>query len=100
MSKIICCRLIVLLISVFVLCGFSWNSIFSGGKADIEGKVAIISIKDLKDSMDNNENIVVADVRSTNSFNALHITGAISVPLKHIKLCLDEFPKDQEIVFY
>jgi hypothetical protein len=98
--KIICFRFIVLLVSVFVLYGFSWDSVFRGRKADIEGKVEIISVKDLKDRLDNKENIVIADVRSTNSFNALHIAGAISMPLKYAKLCLDEFPKDQKIVFY
>jgi rhodanese-related sulfurtransferase len=44
--------------------------------------------------------VTVIDVRPIEEFEAGHIPGAISVPLKELELRLAEFPKDKEIVAY
>jgi rhodanese-related sulfurtransferase len=63
-------------------------------------EVPRISPEDLRRRLDNGEAILVVDVRSADSFEARHIPGAISVPSGQIESRLDEFPRDQEIVFY
>ena len=56
--------------------------------------------EELKDRLDNGEAILVVDSRSTSTFESRHIAGAISVPDFEVESRLDEFPRDQEIVFY
>jgi hypothetical protein len=63
-------------------------------------EVPRISARDLKSRLDNGEAILVVDARATAAFESRHIAGAISVPLSVVEAHLDEFPRDQEIVFY
>lgn len=44
--------------------------------------------------------VIVLDVRPAEEYQAGHIPGAISVPLKKLKRHLSELPHDQEIVAY
>jgi rhodanese-related sulfurtransferase/DNA-binding transcriptional ArsR family regulator len=44
--------------------------------------------------------VTVLDVRPAEEYNAGHIAGAISIPLKELQLRLSELPRDQEIVAY
>jgi rhodanese-related sulfurtransferase len=46
------------------------------------------------------EVVTVLDVRPVEEYNAAHIPGALSIPLKELKLHLAELPRDQEIVAY
>lgn len=54
----------------------------------------------LKNRLDAGENVLVVDARSAGSYAALHIPGAISIPLDEVEARLDELPRDQDIVFY
>lgn len=44
--------------------------------------------------------VTVLDVRPIDEFKAGHVAGALSIPLKELKLRLSELPRDQEIVAY
>jgi len=44
--------------------------------------------------------VTVLDVRPVEEYNAGHIAGAISLPLKELQLRLSDLPRDQEIVAY
>jgi rhodanese-related sulfurtransferase len=44
--------------------------------------------------------VTVLDVRPVEEYNAGHIPGALSIPLKNLKLHLSELPHDHEIVAY
>jgi len=46
------------------------------------------------------EAVTVLDVRPVEEYNAGHIPGALSIPLKELSLHLSELPHDQEIVAY
>jgi len=46
------------------------------------------------------EAVTVLDVRPIEEFNAGHVAGALSIPLKELKLHLSDLPHDQEIVAY
>ncbi len=46
------------------------------------------------------EAVTVLDVRPVEEYNAGHIPGALSIPLKELKLHLTELPRNQEIVAY
>ncbi len=47
-----------------------------------------------------NEDIIVLDVRPSEEFNAGHINGALSVPLKELEFMLTKFSKGKDIVAY
>ena len=63
-------------------------------------EVPRISPEELTDRIDNGEAILIVDTRGDYSFETRHIAGAISVPEGEVESRLDEFPRDQEIVFY
>ena len=44
--------------------------------------------------------VIVLDVRPTEEYQAGHIPGAISIPLKELQRHLSELPQDQEIAAY
>jgi rhodanese-related sulfurtransferase len=44
--------------------------------------------------------VTVLDVRPIDEYNAGHIPGALSIPLKKLELHLSDLPRDQEIVAY
>lgn len=44
--------------------------------------------------------VTVLDVRPVEEFNAGHVAGALSIPLRELKLRLSELPRKQEIVAY
>jgi rhodanese-related sulfurtransferase len=46
------------------------------------------------------EAVTVLDVRPVEEYNAGHIPGAISIPLKELQLRLLDLPRDEEIVAY
>jgi rhodanese-related sulfurtransferase len=46
------------------------------------------------------EAVTVLDVRPVEEFKAGHLDGALSIPLKELKLRLSDLPRDQEIAAY
>jgi rhodanese-related sulfurtransferase len=46
------------------------------------------------------EAVTVLDVRPSVEYNAGHIAGALSIPLKELQQRLSDLPRDQEIVAY
>jgi rhodanese-related sulfurtransferase len=66
----------------------------------LTSEVPRISAEELKERLDNGEAILIVDARSTSDFEYGHIAGAISVPNYEVESRLDEFPRDQDIVFY
>ena len=44
--------------------------------------------------------VTILDVRPVEEYNAGHISGALSIPLKELQLRLLDLPRDQEIVAY
>lgn len=61
-----------------------------------------ITVQQLKQKMDANEDIVILDVRSNNSYNTsnVKIRGAIRIDPDQIEAKLKELPKDKEIITY
>lgn len=62
-------------------------------------QVPRISPEDLKEKLDNGEEIVVGDTRSQSSYAGKHIAGAISIS-SSTDDALNELALDQEIVLY
>jgi hypothetical protein len=65
-----------------------------------KSEVPRISVEELKERLDNGEEIVVVDSRGKSSYDFMHIAGAISVPSVNVESPLDEMALDQEIVLY
>jgi hypothetical protein len=59
-----------------------------------------ITAEELKERLDNGEEILIVDSRGASMFETRHIAGAVSVPQNEVLKRLDEFPRDQDIVFY
>ena len=59
-------------------------------------EVPRVSAEELKERLDNGENIVIVDTRWKDPYDLEHIAGAI-LPAESP---LDEFPHDQELVIY
>jgi hypothetical protein len=62
-------------------------------------EVPRISLEDTRAGQASGE-VVVVDVRSENSYDTTHITGAISVPETEIETRLDQLPRDKTLVLY
>ena len=52
------------------------------------------------ESMINNKNVLLMDVRPPSEYELGHITGAVSVPMKELLCCLKDFSKEQEVIAY
>lgn len=63
-------------------------------------EVPRISAEELKERIDNGEEIVVADTRGKASYDTKHIAGAIADSAVSADSPLYDLPLDQEIVFY
>jgi hypothetical protein len=63
-------------------------------------EVPRISAEELKERLDNGEEIVIADTRGKSSYDAKHIAGAIADSAVSADSPLYDLPLDQEIVFY
>lgn len=57
-----------------------------------------ISTEELKEKIDNKENIFLLDVRQPEEYNEWKIDGAVNIPLYQLKERVSEVPKDKEIV--
>ena len=93
---------LTLVISFLISCGSS-SAFVTPTEHPIpkdSNEVPRISVQDLKTQLDRGEAILIVDARSESSFQRRHIAGAISVPASEVRSRLDEFPRDQEIVFY
>ena len=52
------------------------------------------------ESMINNKDVLLMDVRPPSEYELGHITGAVSVPMKELLCCLKDFSKEQEVIAY
>lgn len=59
-----------------------------------------INAQQLKQKIDDKENIFVVDLRSEEEYNQKHIKGAVFMPFEGILAKIDELPRDKEIIFY
>ena len=59
-----------------------------------------ITVEELKDLLDSKADIVLVDVRNTDSYDLSHIPGAIVIPSGEIRDRHDELPRDKMIVLY
>jgi len=93
-------KMTLLLFLSFNFACSSDDEITSSDRPDSLDEVPRISAENLKTRIDNGEQIVVVDVRSTKEFDEGHIPNSINVPWGETTARLAEFPKDKDIVFY
>ena len=62
--------------------------------------VNYISVDELKTLLDRKERAVIIDVRTPPEYDALHIAGARSIPLRSIRERTAEVPRSGLVVFY
>ena len=62
--------------------------------------VNYISVDELKELLHRKERAVIIDVRTRPEYDALHIAGARSIPLKSIRERAAEVPRSGLVVFY
>ena len=59
-----------------------------------------ISPRELKQKLDENESVLLLDVREQSEYDIVHLEGARLVPLNTLPRYIDTLPQDQEIVVY
>lgn len=59
-----------------------------------------ISIEQLKQKLDNQENIAILDIREKSDFNKSHIKNAIHMPFEEISKKIKELPRNKELIVY
>jgi hypothetical protein len=92
--------LLILMAALLMTYGCVWQSrLHTGVPSSIE-EVPRISVEELNERVEKSEAILIVDMRSFRAFEAIHIKGAVSVPIDEIESRLDEFPSDRDIVFY
>lgn len=69
-------------------------------RPDSPGEVPRMTADDLKERLDDGQEIVIVDTRSEAAYEAKHIAGAIWVSPTAVDSPLDDLPLDQEIVLY
>ncbi len=65
-----------------------------------ENTLPEISPQELKQRLDENEKILLLDVREQNEYDIVHLEGAKLIPLNTLPHNIDSLPTDQEIVVY
>ena len=64
--------------------------------AEAQAQIGHTSAETLKTAIDNNEPVVILDVRDKELYDAEHLPGAISLPRAAIELEIDELVPDQD----
>ncbi|MCG9132592.1 hypothetical protein J5I95_13015 [Candidatus Poribacteria bacterium] len=59
-----------------------------------------ISPQELKQKLDNNESVLLLDVREPSEYDIVHLKDARLIPLNTLPQDIDSLPSDQEIVVY
>ena len=59
-----------------------------------------ISPQELKQKLDDNESVLLLDVRELIEYDIVHLEGARLIPLNTLPQHIDSLPSDQEIVVY
>lgn len=62
------------------------------------GDPQVISVDDLKEKIDKNEDFVMVDIQSIENYLSKHIPGSMSVPSGELTDRYGELPKDKEII--
>ena len=64
--------------------------------AEAQAQIGHTAAETLKTAIDNNEPVVILDVRDEEQYDAEHLPGAISLPRAAIELEIDELVPDQD----
>ena len=72
----------------------------SGEIPEISTEVPRMPVDELKERLDDGQEIVIVDTRGQASYDLKHIPGAIRMPSSSIDSPLDELPLDHLIVLY
>ena len=64
--------------------------------AEAQAQIGHTSAETLKTAIDNNEAVVILDVRDKEQYDAEHLPGAILLPRAAIELDIDELVPDQD----
>ena len=59
-----------------------------------------ISVSELKDKLENDNQLLLVDVRTEAEYSSMHIKGAVSIPLNEIPDRYGEIPRDIEVIVY
>lgn len=66
----------------------------------LEFEVATIDVEQVKEKIDEKDNIVLIDVREPSEFNLGHIKGALLVPIAQLSKNINNLSRDKEIIVY
>jgi sulfur-carrier protein adenylyltransferase/sulfurtransferase len=62
--------------------------------------VSYVSVDELKKAIDSKQSVAIIDVRTPPEYDALHIAGARSIPLRNIRQRAKEIPRIGLVILY
>lgn len=85
-------------IAVLIVLGISWFLVQAQCMAVEPERV---SIEQVKDMLDGQNDVIIIDTRSTRSFEDGHIPGALSMPFPNgLRAGVEQLPQDKTIILY
>jgi rhodanese-related sulfurtransferase len=97
MKKIV---FIILVITSLLMISCSPTNNKNAEENDNEGKVLMVSPEQAKKDLEENEEIILLDVRTLMEYESEHIKGAVLLPLDEIAEKANEVIPDKEEVYY
>ena len=87
---------------IFAITPFVFAEQQTDTSPELQKKVEVprITPEELMHRLRMGDKFMIVDVRPLAAFNSRHILGAHSIPLNEIETRIQEFPRDQDIVFY
>jgi len=67
---------------------------------EIDSEVNNISVEEVYEIINNDQDYLIVDVRTIDEFNEGHIKGAVLIPVSELGSRLNELPKDKPIITY
>lgn len=67
-------------------------------QTNTESNITTITASELKDKIDNQENIYILDVQSEQNYLTKHIPGSINIPYEQLEARIKEIPNNKEII--
>lgn len=85
-------------IAVLIVLGISW---FLAQTQCMAAEPERVSIEQVKDMLDGQNDVIIIDTRSTRSFEDGHIPGALSMPFPNgLRAGVEQLPQDKTIILY
>jgi len=96
----------LIIITIISMCSFIINGCKTAEEETLTiengtaSGITLISVEEVFDVIENNEDYFILDVRTQEEYDEGHIEGAMNIPVDKLENRLDELPEDKPIIVY